>query len=461
MRTPMRLALASVLLVQAGWAQAPSQQTEDPILQSLIRDALEKNPELAGARERVSAEKERIPQAGSLPDPILSLGYQNDGFKRLEIGRMETTWATIMATQALPYLGKRKLREEVVQQGVNAARAGLERTRLSLEAEVRRSYTSLLLVRERLGLLKEQEALWEKAEAVARIRYETGQGIQMDLLRTQLERTRLKLVRTGLAAEERNAVTALNRLASRPLKASIDTSARLEELPVPELPADPRADAEARSPELAEAQHHLKHSQSQVDLARLERRPDFALSAGVMPRGALPAMWQVGFSVSLPIYAGTKQKRAVAENEALARSGQQIVANLHQLLAQRTQERVDQLAAANETLRIYREGLLTQSEATVQSALAQYQVGRTTFASVLEALNGYLADRGRYLEGLAQVQALGIAFKEVTLGPTPGLGVGALMNSASMGGAAASPTPSRRTSAPSSKSESASAMSGM
>ncbi len=465
MRALPRLVSLPFLLVQIGLAQAPSSPSppsQDPILQALVQEALNKNPALKGAVEMVSAEKERVPQASSLPDPTLSLGYQNDSFNRIEYGRMETTWGTVMATQAFPYPGKRKLRAEVVEQGVKAAEAGLERSRLSLEADVRRAYIALLLVRGQLSLFKEQELLWEKAGAIAKIRYETGQGNQVDLLRAQLERTRLKQTRAGLQAEEKNRITELNRLASRPLDASLETLASLESMLVAVTPTDALADALQRSPELTEAQHHLRHSQSRVDLARLDLRPDFSVSAGVMPRGALAPMWQVGFTVSLPIYARTKQQRAIAENEALSRGGERTLENLRQVLAQQTQMRLDQLAAAKEIISIYRDGLLTQSEATVQSAVAQYQVGRASFASVLEALNSYVTDRDRYLTVLAQTQALSIALQEVNLGPTPGIGGGASlgvgsMSSGASGGARGS---ARSASTASSKSEST-AQSGM
>ena len=468
MRALPRLVSLPFLLAQVGLAQAPPSSlpsSQDPILQGLVQEALSRNPDLMGATEGVAAEKERVPQASSLPDPILSLGYQNDSFNRIEYGRMETTWGTIMATQAFPYPGKRRLRAEVVQQGVKAAEAGLERLRLSLEADVRRSYMGLLLVRGQLLLFKDQELLWEKAEAIAKIRYETGQGNQVDLLRAQVERTRLKQTRAGLIAEERNRITELNRLASRPLEAPLETVVSLETLSVAEAPADALADAARRSPELTEAQHHLRHFQSRVDLARLDLRPDFSVSAGVMPRGALAPMWQVGFSVSLPIYARTKQQRAIAENEALGRGGERTLENLRQILAQQTQTRLDQLTAAKEIISIYREGLLTQSEATVQSAIAQYQVGRASFASVLEALTGYVSDRDRYLNALAQAQGLSIALQEVNLGPTPGIGGGASAVAGAMSGGASAGSRSsvRSASASSSKSGStaSTAQSGM
>jgi outer membrane protein TolC len=79
-----------------------------------VREALEKNPEYARARAELAAERERIPQAGALGDPTLTLGIQNDGFQRIEIGNMETSFWQVMVTQPIPWR-QAGLREEVAR----------------------------------------------------------------------------------------------------------------------------------------------------------------------------------------------------------------------------------------------------------------------------------------------------------------------------------------------------------
>src|SRR5206468_2337443 len=92
---------------------------------------------------------------------------------------------SLMGTQALPWPGKRGLREAIARQEVAGAEAALERARLGVVAEVKRAYLGLLWVRERETQLADQADLAERAEHLARIRYETGQGAQTDLLRAQ------------------------------------------------------------------------------------------------------------------------------------------------------------------------------------------------------------------------------------------------------------------------------------
>ena len=135
----MRSLLAQGLIPVAGWVQAqvpPSPAPapaagEDPFLQALLQEALAKNPDLAQAGTLVEADQERVPQARALPDPMLTLGIQNDGIKKIQVGQMETSYYQIMLTQPLPFPDKRALRGEIAQLGAKAGDLAVARTRLT------------------------------------------------------------------------------------------------------------------------------------------------------------------------------------------------------------------------------------------------------------------------------------------------------------------------------------------
>ncbi len=180
----------------------------------------------------------------------------------------------------------------------------------------------------------------------------------------------------------------------------IATTRTLADLPDPALPDPTQAVtlAEAESPELKKALLAGEQAGRRVELAEKERWPDLTVSAGVMPRwGDFPTMWQAGVAFNLPIWGAQKQSRAVAENRARGEAARDGAEAIRQLLRQRIHERLAALGALVEANHLYRSGLLVQSDATVSSTLSQYQVGRVTFASVLEALSGYLADVNGFL----------------------------------------------------------------
>jgi outer membrane protein TolC len=223
----------------------------------------------------------------------------------------------------------------------------------------------------------------------------------------------------------------------------------LAELPDPAVPDVDQAisAAEAQSPELKKAILLGEQADRRVDLAKKERWPDVTVSAGVMPRwGGFEPMWTAGLAFNLPVWSAQKQSRAIVENQArgqVARHGAEVI---RQLLQQRVRERAEILQSFLESNHLYRSGLLVQSEATVASTLAQYQVGRVSFASILEALAGYVADVNGFYDSVAAAQQIAIAEREISLdAPTGAAGGG--MGSPAMPGAGASSVSSRSRSA--------------
>ncbi len=406
----------------------------DPVLARLIEESLAARPELARAEAVVHAQQERIPQEGALPDPMLQVGVQNDGFTSIEIGRMETSWVSLMASQTFPWPGKRGLRREVATLGSAQATTQVSRARLSAEADVRRAYLDLLLARDRLELLGRLEAIWKQSADVTRILYDAGKAPQSDLLRSELELARNKQRRFALEAEERSRIQTLNRLRNRPLDEPIATSAHIRDLVAPSALGGRFSpeQALARSPELAASRLETSRASKYVELAQRSYYPDLTVGAGIMGRGSLPPMWLVTVGGPVPVFSGDRQSRAVAENRAWDGAARSDVTTLEQIVRLRSEERRTAFAALLQTIEVYDHGLLVQSEATASSPLTQYEVGKVTFASVQEANIGLIADSDGYLAAIAAAHRLLIAEAEVSLSPTA-------MPSGSLGGQGAMP----------------------
>jgi len=106
-----------------------------------------------------------LPKRNALPDPMLSVGYTNDGWSP-SLGTQPMTTLAVMASQDLPYSrqaraqGRYRLREtgQVEQQ--------VARVRLRIAADVKRAYYGLLLARQLLAITREQRDLWREIEGV-------------------------------------------------------------------------------------------------------------------------------------------------------------------------------------------------------------------------------------------------------------------------------------------------------
>lgn len=438
-RTPALALLAVALAALAAGGQEPGAEprsdADDPVLEALVADALRANPDLLALQQRLVAARARPDQARALADPMLSVVYTNDGWAP-SLGREIMSTLAFMGSQALPWPGKRELRADLAARDADLVEQQLERARLSVVADVTRAYYGLVLSRELVELVREQERLWRQIEGVARARYAVGQGAQPDVLRVQVEVTRVEQRVVEQQAEARIRAAELNRLAGQPAARAIETAARLSLRPAGEGLDTVVERLSLRSPELAAAAAAEERARVRVALADKEYKPDFAIQAGYMNRGGLDPMWQAGVSLSLPL----QRKRlasGLAEAEAAARASALLEESVRLQLRYRCEERLAQLAATERIATLYANGIIPQDRMSVDAALANYQSGKVPFIAVLEALTTLYGDRATHLELLANHERIKASLEEASLEATSSLAPGTGMRAGAAAGMAA------------------------
>lgn len=406
----VRAEAASIAPAEAGATSASAEGD------ALVAEALARNPDLAAARGQVAAARARVSPAGALPDPIVDVSYENDGASP-SLGVQPMTRLQFMAVQAFPFPGKLGLAERVAKADADRSATGPERVALALEGAVRRGYATLLEAREDLRLVDEQMEAWREIEDVIRVRYSAGLGTQQDVLRAQSERTRLLQQRRRDQAAEESALVEMRQLLDRPPDAPVPTQRRL----VPgETFAAPPADLFLKetleaTPELKEAALAKERSRLAGELARRNLLPDFVASAAYANRGSLPLMWSAGVGVSIPLWAGRKQRPLIVEAESQLEAATAAEASLKRQALARTEERLVRFRQLVEESRLDSEALLVQDRLAVDAALASYRTGSVPFVTVLEALSTNFTDRRGAIGRLADVLRADADLREFSL----------------------------------------------
>ena len=409
------LALGSAALLSAQPAAVDRATLPEPELEQLVVEAIRSNPDLTSATASVEAARQRVAPARALPDPSLSFNYQNDG-TRITLGERDMTFLGAMISQPLPWPGKLRLAGEEAAQRAEEAGAGVERARLAVEARVRRSWYELLLARALRDVTEDRGRSWREIADIVRDRYAAGLGIQQDVLRAQTEVLRVDEARADQTAQTINRRSELNRVLGRPQDGPIETDRHLEfRSETPDFTLLLRRVLEG-SPELSGNKRAIDAARLRVALARKDFRPDFVASGGPMYRGGLDPMWQVGLGITLPIYAGSRQKPRLNAAEADVRSQEARLSSAALELEFLTRERFENLNAALRVARLYKEGVLPVDQLSMESAIASYRTGKVPFVTVLEALNTLYADRMIYLTRLSDSEKWRVALDEEDLG---------------------------------------------
>jgi outer membrane protein TolC len=390
----------------------------DPVLQKLVDEALAHNPQLRAAQQLERAAGARPIQAGSRPGPTVGVFYQNDGVAP-SLGREPMTMLGLSAGQEIPYPGKLGRRRAVAEADARLAAFDVERARLSLVAGLKRAYYDLVLARGLADLALQHRKVWDEVRETARAQYASTLGSQQDLVRAQLEATRVLALHAQHHAQARARVAEINGLIGRPLDTPIEAPATLTLTIETRTPAEILTWAEAASPEIKAAQAAVARDERAVELARLGSKPDFNVQGALVNRGGLPPMWQAGASVMLPSRA--RARGALAEAEARLAADKAALDSVRLRLHSAVEQRLAFLAAAEEIEATYREGLLRQGDVAVESAAAAYAAGQGSQLGVLSAAAAVLEDRTDYLRVVAAHETERARLEEASLEPPAGI----------------------------------------
>lgn len=393
---------ASVTLVVMG---APQEHSPTQ-LDSLVAVALDQNPSIAAAVERVHAAEARIPAAGARPDPVLSLSLSNvpvsePGFDDF------MTMKTIGLSQRLPYPGKLSLAQDAERSQARAAAARLEEVRLDVAREVRQAYYDLVFIDRGLEVVARHADVLATLVSTADVRYAVGEARQEDVLQAQVEAAALADEAAGLTERRQIVLAALNRLLNRPPLApvegvtiptevaaaavqapdrlsfvSMDPGARVANSPL--RPLNELLDAAAQnSPTIHIHVARIEGQQARLEWARKAHLPDFDIALSYGQRDTRTDMLTLSLAIPLPVSRGVRQNAWASEAEAELAA----LRSEHADHVNRLQARVTQLYAELErdrtSLVILTSGMLPQESAALQAATAGFGVARTDFSTVL------------------------------------------------------------------------------
>ncbi|MGE0356458.1 MAG: TolC family protein [Burkholderiales bacterium] len=408
---PRRLSAAACLAALAlAPGLAPAQETlPGRSAESFLAIARERNPEIASMRQEAAAARERPESAGALPDPTLRVQLMDvtnagrEANPNLLPARIGATKYTVM--QMLPWFGKRDAMREAAEADAQAAMGREQLAWTELAMRIKTAYARYYLSVESEKLTRGVLDLMVRLESVAQARYAGGLAPQQDAIRAQVEQTSMRTDLVMLESDRRRAAARLNALVARPAAAPLADPERLRPLPPPARLgiADLEERARARNPLIAVEEARERSAAKMVEVADLNRYPDF--SVGVTPtqmRNRI-AEWELMFEVNIPLQQSSrraKEREARAMLEAAkSRREAAAIGALGEL-----SESVAALEAARRTENLAGASLLPQAEVTFQSALASYENGKVDFATLLDAQRQILRAKLERLKAQAEAQ---------------------------------------------------------
>ena len=355
--------------------------------------ALQHNPAMAAVTKNAEAMAAIPSQAGSLPDPTLSLNVMNLPVDTFSTTQEAMTQLQLGVTQAIPFPGKLELKAAAAEHMAAAALNNQQEFRLVLLRNTRIHWWNLAYLNKALSITRQNQSLLRNLVRIAETKYKTGKGLQQDVLLAQLELSKLLEQELKLEAAQNSERAELNALMGRAASADIvlaDTARGT--FAVTDTTALKRWAREHR-PMLLAMHDKTLAADSMVALAQKDYYPDFKMGAVYGIRsGTNPATRQTRadlaslmLSMTLPLYTDSKQDRAVDQRMAeKARAEFSWLDAVNQVDAQIDSAAAD-LRIARSRLSLFEQGILPQARQTTASMLAGYQVNKVDFLNLVRA----------------------------------------------------------------------------
>lgn len=386
------------------------------VLDQMVTEALDHNPDLAAAKARWQQFSYKSPQVGSLQDPILSFAFSSYPVDSLSSTDTAMTGNELKLSQMFPYPGKLENKAALADEQARWFEAVYQDMHFQLARKVKDAWYRLYFNNQAIAVTERNLKLVDDIIRLTEVRYETGSGLQQDVLKAQVQRSRL--MEKLLAMRQQGSVLAfeLNRLLNR---TSAEAYPVPENLELPSLDKDLATFQEAAlklRPMSAAYDSLVKRYHYQQKLARLDDYPDATLWASWRFRddglgdGGTDFV-SAGVSVNLPVYR-ERRRAEKAEADAAVRMAERQADDFKSGLNQSISSAFARMEETRQQATLYREGIIPQTSQSFQAALSAYQVGSVAFISLLDSLmTTYQAEMeyyrisSEYMRSLAWLEA--------------------------------------------------------
>jgi len=373
-------------------------------LDELVREALEHNPAIQAARSSTAAKESMIKPAKTLPDPMITIQTMGEPTPFELMEGDPSSARTFGIQQEFPFPGKLALKGKIAGKEAEAESSNYEQTRCQVLADLKQAYYDLYLVDKSMETVEKDKTLLQKFAQIAEAKYRVGQGIQQDVLKAQVEVSRLIERLTVLEQRRGTTVAQINSLVYRQAGTPLGKTAEVKKAALSRSLGELQQLAKENFPMLKGQEREVDRTQYEVDLAKKEYYPDFSLGFNYFNREELPEMYAYMVGAKVPLYFWRKQRPALEGARASLVSAQRQRDNTEAAMYAKVKDAYLAASAGDKLLVLYTTGIIPQSRLSLESAVAGYQVGKVDFLTLMDNLVTLLESELKYYEVLTDFQ---------------------------------------------------------
>ncbi|MCT8988087.1 TolC family protein [Shewanella phaeophyticola] len=390
------------------------------------------DPWLVSNQFQQDAIKSESIAAGTLPDPKISVGLANLSINTFDFGQEAMTQLKIGVTQMFPRGDSLSLRQQQLELTAEQYPFLRQDRRAKLSVTTAQIWFDIYKTQESIALIERNRNLFEQLSDVAKAGYSSalGKSNQQDIIRAQLEVTRLEDKLTVLAQEENMLKQKLSEWVGKafvgeyrreyeqdyelsfstftvpntlPQIKLINSNLYLDEEKSPNYQQS-LYEAFSDHPLLLALEQRIESSRKGVELTKQLYKPEWGLNAGYSYRGDDPMgnsrddLLSIGVSFDLPIFTSSKQDKqvqaAISQSESIKTEKWLLLRNM--MASYGTAKA--QFLKLEQRQKLYNDFLLPQMQDQADASLTAYTNDKGDFAEVVRSL---IAQLNTQLDALA------------------------------------------------------------
>jgi len=385
-------------------------------LNTLLAIADTSSPVLRRMQQHVAAANAKAVYADKLPDPTVAAG--------IFIQPIETAAgsqrANLTIRQMLPWLERLDAQQQQACFETMAIQQDYQVKRTEVIADIRRGWYQLYVINQQIDSTAANQQLLKSLIDLANANVATGKSSSGDVLLGTLEYSKLEERLLILRQQQKSTVAELNRRIGRAIDTPISPPTQLD-VQLPDHTLDSlTAMAHRHQPEIAAAHIRTQASRWGVEVARLQKRPEFGLTASWFEingnRPATPVVavgedaWSLGAQISVPVWSrdyAAMEQEALWQHAAAHSTVEETIRNTDS----RLRDLWEQAIAADAIVSLYQSTIIPQAHQTLEADQQSYVNGSTDFDRVIRDFRNVLSleleqrqAQGRLATALAGVE---------------------------------------------------------
>ena len=360
-------------------------------LDELIITAIEQNPSLKSLKSKVDAANYRVPQAGTPPDPNITVGYINEGFlTNNSVGEEPMSRYQIRVAQTFPFLGKLRLARKIAGKEKDAEEIIFENEEIEIISDIKLSYLEIVKLKEIDEKLRSKLDILKNIEGIIAAQYANDANKNItEILDIQIEEQNLLIELEELRQKEIVTLEELFRLVGREYKKDelllnkieiSETNFTISELIDTVLEG---------SYDVKLLKERLDSAILQVSLKNKDIFPDFTVALSYEPRDSsrFDDVWGLSLSFNLPVFYRQKQSKGILEAKSEELSLKNELTYLKYKIKEKVRSYLSEIETAKRIINLYNKEIISRYKDSIDVSISSYINGKTPLKDLLIYIN--------------------------------------------------------------------------